>query len=417
MMSGLNTQMIQKEQMELNKEQHAAIETIKEWASGKGPALISLTGAAGTGKTTILHEAKKYMTGAAWTAMTGRAALRLSEAAGVKASTLHAVLYKRPETLKNGEIEFKTLNSPTFKYLVIDESSMVTPKIFNDLRKWAQFYKTRILFVGDSFQLPPILTEEDKKNNEEFIVFSHVKGPELIKVMRSDGGIIDVATIIREEKRFPTHANEAYSVVQSTDPIEHAVEEYLADPNDHMVITWRNKMRMDANHRVRQKLGHTSYLPDIDEPIIFCRNGQGVLNGQMAIVKKIVPGPIIEGVITYRVLLEDKRYILCVVTGAEEFMDGQMPFIKNWRAYLNAKRKFNLEDPIPITYGYVSTAHKAQGNEFRRVSVMLQGTDINNVNFRAQTTLPDGRKIPFGIRWYYTAITRAKEKAMLIVGL
>ena len=404
--------------MELNKEQKTAIEKIKEWAAGKGPALVSLTGAAGTGKTTILHEVKKFVAGAAWTAMTGRAALRLSEAAGVKASTLHAVLYKRPETLKNGEIEFKTLNVPSFKFLIIDESSMVTPKIFNDLKQWMQFYKTRILFVGDSFQLPPILSEEDRRNNmDEFTIFSHVKGPELIRVMRSGDDIIDVATIIREEKRFPTQANKAYSVVQKPDPIEHAINEYLADPNDHMVITWRNKMRMDANHRIRTKLGHTSYLPDQEEPIIFCRNGQGVLNGQMAVVKKIVPGPIIEGVITYRVLLEDKRFILCSVTGVEEFMDGQMPFIKNWKAYLKAKRKYNLEDPIPITYGYVSTAHKAQGNEFRRVSVMLEGTDINNVNFRAQTTLPDGRKIPFGIRWYYTAITRAKEKAMLIVGV
>jgi ATP-dependent exoDNAse (exonuclease V) alpha subunit len=403
--------------MELNKEQTAAIETIKEWGAGKGSALLSLTGPAGVGKTTILREVKKYINGAAWTAMTGRAALRLSEAAGVKASTLHAVLYKRPETLKNGEIEFKTLSAPSFKFLIIDESSMITPKIYNDLKQWVYFYKTRILFVGDSFQLPPILTEDERKNNGEFTIFSHVQGPELIKVMRSGDGIIDIATIIREEKRIPTKPNNAYSVIQKPDPIEHAIAEYLADPDDHMVITWRNKMRMDANHRIRHKLGHTSYLPDEEEPIIFCRNGQGVLNGQMAIVKKIVPGPIIEGIITYRILLDDKRYILCSVTGVEEFMDGQMPFIKNWKAFLKAKRKYNLEDPIPITYGYVSTAHKAQGNEFRRVTVVLDGADINNIHFRAPTTLPDGKKVPFGIRWYYTSATRSKEKLILVVGV
>lgn len=403
--------------MDLNKEQQAAIDAIKEWGSGRGPGLLALTGAAGTGKTTILREAKKYVIGAAWTALTGRAALRLSEAAGVKTSTLHLVLYKRPEMLKGGEIEFRTLNAPSFKYLIIDESSMITPKIFDDLKQWVYFYKTRILFVGDSFQLPPILSDEDKKKNTEFTIFSHIKGPELAKVMRSGDGIIDIATIIREEKRFPTQANEAYSIVQTVDPIERAIDEYLADPDDHMVITWRNKMRMDANHRIRHKLGHTSFLPDEEEPIIFCRNGQGVLNGQIAVAKKIVPGPIIEGVVTYRILLDDKRYVLCSVTGKEEFMDGQQAYIKNWKAYLKAKRKFNLEDPIPITYGYVSTAHKAQGNEFRRVSVLLEASDINSVYFRAQTTLPNGTKVPFGIRWYYTSISRAKEKAMLIVGV
>lgn len=403
--------------MELNKEQLAAVEAIKDWAAGKGPAFISLTGAAGTGKTTLIKEAKKHIPGAAWSALTGRAALRLSDAAGVKASTLHIVLYKRPEQLKSGELEFKSLNIPSFKFLVIDESSMITPKIFEDLKQWNHFYKTRILFIGDAFQLPPILTEEEKKKNGEFIVFSHVKGPELVKVMRSDGGIIDVATIVREEKRFPTTPNKAYSVVEKPNPVEYAAQEYLADRDDHMIITWRNKMRMDTNHKIREKLGHTSHLPDEGEPIIFCRNGQGVLNGQISVAKKIVPGPIIEGIITYRVLLEDKRYVLCSVTGAEDFMDGAMPFIKNWKAYLKAKRKFNLEDPIPITYGYVSTAHKSQGNEFRRVSVLLEGTDINNLHFRAPTTLPDGKKVPFGIRFYYTAITRAKEKAMLIVGV
>lgn len=403
--------------MKLNKEQEDALEAIKQWASGTGPGSISLTGPAGTGKTSLLIEAKKYISGAAWTAMTGRAALRLSEAAGVKASTLHAVLYKRPEQLKNGEVEFKTLSVPTFKFLIIDEASMITPKIYDDLQQWVYFYRVRILYVGDSFQLPPILTEEDRKNNEAFTIFSKVRGPELVKVMRSGDGIIDIATIMREERRYPTQANSAYSVVQTPNPIEYAIKEYLADPDDHMIITWRNKMRMDANHMIRQELGHTSYLPDKDEPIVFCRNGQGVLNGQIALVKKIVPGPVIEGVITYRVLLENKKYVLCSVTGKDEFMDGQMPYIKNWKNFLRERRKYNIEDPIPITYGYVSTAHKAQGNEFRRVSIMLQGTDINNANFRAQTTLPNGTKAPFGIRWGYTSVSRAKQKCTLIIGI
>lgn len=402
--------------MKLNKEQVVAIDAIKLWANLQGPALLSLTGAAGTGKTTILSEAKKYITSAAWTAMTGRAALRLSEAAGVKSSTLHAVLYKKPEQLKNGEIEFKALAVPSFKFLIIDEASMITPKIFDDLKQWTYFYRMRILFVGDSFQLPPILTEDDKKNNGEFTVFSKVIGPELKEIMRSGDGIISMATIIRQEKRIPTNSNSSYSVVQLPDPIEYTINEYLSDPQDHMVITWRNQMRMEANHKIRMRLGHTHYLPDENEPIIFCRNGQGVLNGQIAIVKKIVVGPIIEGIVTYRVLLEDKRFILCSVGGKDEQMDGQMPFIKNWKNFLRQKRKNNIEDPIPITYGYVSTAHKAQGNEFRRVSIMLQSSDLNNANFRAHTTLPDGRKMPFGIRFLYTSVTRAKEKVTLTIG-
>ncbi len=402
--------------MDLNEEQKKAVEQIKNWAEGNGPAMLSLTGFAGTGKTTLITFIKGFLTGAAYTAMTGRAALRLSQAADVKATTLHSVLYERPDIVKGGKLEFNKISIPSFKFLLIDEASMITPQIYEDLKQWNYFYKIRMLFIGDAFQLPPILTDADRKKKDEFIIFGEVAGPNLTQIMRNGDGIIEVATIIREQNKIPQFSNQSYSLIQVPDPIEYTIDEYLKDPDDHMIITWRNKMRMDGNHRARQKLGHTSYLPDEGEPIIFCRNGQGILNGQIANVVKMVPGPMIEGVVTYRVLLEDKKYILCSVTGKEDFMDGQMPYIKNWKAYLQAKRKNNLEDPIPITYGYVSTAHKAQGNEFRRVSIMLQGTDINNANFRTQTTLPNGKNVPFGIRFLYTSLTRAKEKVELIVG-
>lgn len=401
--------------MELNKEQLLAVEAIKEWAEGKGPAMISLTGFAGSGKSTLTKEIKKYIPTAAFTALTGRAALRLSEVADVKATTLHSVLYKQPDQLKNGELEFNTLNAPSFKFLAIDESSMITIKIFDDLKKWVQFYKIRILFIGDSFQLPPVLTEAEKKIDNEFTVFSYVKGPELTQIMRSNDGIINAATIIREEKRIPTIDTASYSLVQTIDPLEYTINQYLADPDDHMIITWRNKMRMEGNHRIRKRLGHKSYLPDDGEPIIFCRNGQSVLNGQIEIVKNMSPGPIIEGIITYKVELTDKRVILCSVSGKDEQMDGQL-FIKNWKSYLKTRRKLDVPDPIPITYGFFSTCHKMQGNQCRRISIVLEGHDINNINFRAQTTLPNGKNVPFGIRMLYTALTRAKEKASLIIG-
>lgn len=403
--------------MELNKEQVDAIEVIKKWASGEGPASISLTGFAGTGKSTLVVEAKKYIKNARYCALTGRSALRLAEAANVEASTLHSILYKRPDILKGGELEFKTLNSPSFKYLIIDEAGMITPKIFNDLKQWIHFYKIRILFVGDSFQLPPILTEAEKKKNPEFSVFSHVKGPELIKIMRNDDDIIDIATIVRLEKRIPTIGNKSYNLIQIENSLDYVTEQYINDPSSHMVLTWRNKIRMDINNNIRKKLGHISALPDEGEPIIFCRNGQGVLNGQISTIKKIVQGPIIEGVVTYRILLDDKKYVLCSVSGADEFMDGGSVFVKNWKAYLLEKKKYKLDEIIPISYGYVSTIHKIQGNEFRRVSIILDGSDINNVHFRASTILPNGDKVPFGIRFLYTGLTRAKEKATLVVGI
>ena len=402
--------------MNFNTEQKQAIDVIKAWANNEGPGLISLTGCAGTGKTTLIVEAKKYINGAYYTSMTGRAALRLSDAAGVKATTLHSVLYKRPDILKGGEIRFNKLNVPSLKYLVIDEASMISPQIYEDLQQWVRFHGVRILFVGDSFQLPPVLKEEEKQSNDQFTIFAHIKGPELVRVMRSDGGIIDIATIIREEERIPTKANEAYKFVDTRDPVEYVIQQYLKDPDDHMVITWRNKMRMDINHRIRDELKHISHLPDENEPVMICRNGQGLLNGEIVTVKKVIPGPILEGLITYRILLDDKKFVLCSVTGKETFMDGFMPFIKNWKGYLKARKLHNAEEPLPITYGYCGTSHKCQGNEWRRISVVLDKDDISNPYFNVPTTLPSKKKVPFGIRFLYTALTRAKNNASLVIG-
>lgn len=403
--------------MKLNKDQKIALEYIKQWASGSGEALISLTGVAGVGKTFLINEAKKYINNVAYTSMTGRAALRLSEAADVKASTLHSVLYQPPEILKGGEIWFNKLAVPSFNYLIVDESSMVGPKIFTDLQKWNYYHKTRILFIGDPFQLPPVLTENEvKKYGKEFSIFSYIKGPILTKIMRNDDDIVSVATMIREKHKIPSQANKAYNLIQTHDCINYAINQYFNDYNDHMIITWRNKMRMDANYRIRKKLGYNHYLPDKGEPITFKRNGQGVLNGQIGNVQTIVPGPTIEGVITYRVLLNDKKYILCSVNGKDEQMDGGMPYVKNWKNYLKTLRTKNIEEPIPITYGYVNTCHTAQGNEYRRVSVILENKDLENIYFTQETTLPDGQKVPFGIRWLYTAISRSKNKCELIIG-
>ena len=97
-------------------------------------------------------------------------------------------------------------------------------------------------------------------------------------------------------------------------------------------------------------------------------------------------------------------------------MDGSFPNVEDWKEYMKHFKVARVPDPIPVTYGYVSTAHKAQGSEYGRVTVFLAADDMYNKNFRKDTALPDGTKMPFANRWLYTAITRAKSQVSLILG-
>lgn len=403
--------------MEWNPEQLDAIEKIKAWTVKFGGSFFTLTGAAGTGKTSILSEIKSVFPGqVAWTAMTGKAALRLSQLVGVTASTLHKVLYEKPDQLSNGDLEFNKIAKPECEYLVIDEASMMSPKIYQDLQTWV-YRGIKILCVGDGYQLPPVMSAKEIQSfGEDFSIFREVKGPALMKVMRSDDDIIRIATMLREKNRVP-HQNEgAFEFVRDSDPGNRVVEEYLKDRDDHLLVTWRNQLRMSVNREIRRRLGYKSPLPEAGEPVLMCKNGQQILNGETHIADSFRMGPEIGDLETKWMVTSEKRLVLVTVKGRQEFMDGINPDIKDWRQYGRDRGNQNLPEPIPITYGYVSTAHKAQGSEFRRVSVFLSGSDLRNEHFRATTKLPNGDEMPFATRFLYTSLTRAKKRVSLILG-
>lgn len=405
------------------EEQLAALDQIDVWQERGGP-FFALTGPAGTGKSTLMQEVVARLFHARLTAMTGKAALRLSEVAERDASTLHRILYYPPAP--GEDPKFTRLRDPETDLIVVDEASMMSPMIVADLKGWVK-RGVRFLLVGDPYQLPPVITGADaREHGDDYSIFAHVKGAELTKVMRNAGGVLRAATIVRETGEICTESypddTGGYDFVRTRNPLEYAVDAYCNDRDDHILITWRNSIRMKANHSIRARFGHGGELPDAGEPVLFKKNGQGVLNGEIAECGGFETGPMVGSLRTLWMTTAMGQRILVSFDGGDrdkggEFFDGQLPWIEDFRKYHIDLRQKALPDPIPVTFGYCLTAHSAQGSQARRATVFLASGDEKMSVFRKPTTLPDGSTAPFSSRFIYTALTRAKLKSTMVLGL
>lgn len=431
--------------VQLNKGQERAQEEIVEWTKQGGMA-ISLSGPAGTGKTFLTKYLMPLLRARygtiTLTATTGKAALRLAALTGQKTSTLHKALYETPddETNKAGDRLFFDKRQPApGGLLIVDESSMITPDVWKDLQEWMK-EGTRILFIGDGFQLPPVM-EADA--TDDFNIFSLVQGPRLIQVMRNGDVILDAATALRVEGKLIREDLGAYRWRRAK--LSDVLGDWLGNQDDHAIITWRNRIRMLANRVIRKAKGCESQFPMPGEPILIRRNSRGLLNGQIVTaVEESKPGPKLGEKIQASWVkvhvheTDTKRLVFASCQGREEIMDGGFPRLETdeWKAYLNAKRRFEYGwgkeqgwkksdktphpprmDPTPITYGYCLTCHAGQGSEWKRVTVYLDAKDTTNPYFQKLSVLPDGTRVPFYVRWLYTSLTRAKNRVEIAIGL
>lgn len=438
---------------ELTPEQTGAAEEILAWVTDPDASrFFSLSGPAGAGKTTLLRVlAERFkeegVLSVTWSATTGRAAVRLREAARLrrKVSTLHSALYHAPEEVDNQErrridLHFEHVREEAAKVLVVDEASMVGEALFRGIST-SRYGK--VLFVGDPYQIPPVEEEKDGFN-----LFSEVSGPELRTVLRTAGAIVEAATIVRETGQIPgarEGGGSRYDVVfdgNHNTCAQAAIRTLLDDPEDHVLVTWRNEVRMRLNKVIRQVLGRAGDLPEPGEPVVVCLNShlQRVMNGDFAWVEEWGgEGPELAGLRTRKVRLRrspprspaigqevldgvldglDETFeILTFVSGGRwGVFDGTRPYVelRKWNEALEAAGLSRFE-VVPLTYGYCLTAHKVQGSEFRRATTLLLG-DLRSAHFRKPTVLPNGERMPFSTRWLYTSLSRARRHSTLLVG-
>ena len=190
--------------MALTPSQEAALEAVRQFKNSSDVSM-TIAGEAGTGKTflanIIIHEIFRKIS-VTVTAPTHRAVSVISNKTGIRGSTIHSLLGLRPnmmlETFDIKNVQFTNDNNEerikNYKYIIIDESSMLGHDISKFILIKAKQHGTKIIFIGDTAQLPPV--------NE--IISDIFKNPRLVvlkEVVRqqNDNPLLDLLAIMRRD--------------------------------------------------------------------------------------------------------------------------------------------------------------------------------------------------------------------------
>jgi len=180
--------------MNLSPKQEEAFKLIMAWLKDKGSKRFVLGGYAGTGKSTLARHLEDAI-GAHniyYCAYTGKAANVLREKGCQNVDTIHGYTYILEKTDKNHKPVFvRNHNSvlKSAKLVILDEYSMLPENIIKDL----EMSCTKILYLGDPFQLPPVNGECPLKP-DFFLTEIHRQA--------LDSPIIRYATMVREGRYF-----------------------------------------------------------------------------------------------------------------------------------------------------------------------------------------------------------------------
>ncbi len=154
---GLKTMLLQAQQesgLEYSEQQAQAV------CQAADCGVLLVTGGPGTGKTTILRGVLSLFDQMGLktllAAPTGRAAQRLTEVTGRDASTIHRLLEASIDPNSGKMVFLKDENDPLkADAVIVDEMSMVDVLLLHSLLR-AVRPETRLIFVGDPDQLPPV---------------------------------------------------------------------------------------------------------------------------------------------------------------------------------------------------------------------------------------------------------------------
>ena len=388
--------------MKLNEQQAQAIEALRKWWYHGKKQVFQISGAAGTGKTTLIryliNEIKLEHDEVLFTAFVGKATLAMTRN-GLNAKTLHsAICYCKDEPVldENGNVvtEYnrrvtkrvftrRRKIDPRIRLIVVDEGSMVPAKMAD----WLLKFKVPIIVLGDLNQLPPVI-------GDSFFL----KEPDVVltQIMRqsSESPIPYFAqNVLQNGTKCLSpglQIGDKINVLSKADITPELLKDY------DVIICGTNKTRNNLNTYIRERIyGRTQDYPVIGDKLI-CRENDWtfsvddvyLINGLIGYVTDID----LESISDYTMKIDFKP----------EFMDNEFKNVTLDRIYMGLSpndKRFYRSNYHKFEYGYAITCHLSQGSQYNRVLVF-------NESFG---TAEERRK------WLYTAVTRAIDKVTILI--
>jgi ATP-dependent exoDNAse (exonuclease V) alpha subunit len=407
--------------------------------------IISLNGAAGTGKTYLTTRMVKDLSKkhkVVFTAPTHKALnvvrknLRQHKLHKVQTQTIHSFLNIKLQTdFRTGIQKFipdkSKMDKSVADVLIVDESSMVSKELFEYILDCLRSSRVKIVFfVGDSFQLLPVDSNENciSKINIQYTLTDIVR-------QAKDSYIIEIATKVRN-----IIENQEYSTVEEffkqnyTDKIEffHTKEEFYEDfcknknwTQENKVITSFKNSDVDYhNEIIRKAFWNTKEITQPDsylkgDIIVFqdanVKNGTILHNnGDEVVIHSATKKHNKELDIYYWECLDiikqpfniidkesEAKYNNFLNTLVKRAKQEEHPYKRKliWEDFYAFKEHFS-----EVKYSFASTIHKLQGSTYETIYIDL--LSLSYLNKLDKDLL---------FRLLYVAITRASKDIKILI--
>jgi hypothetical protein len=425
-----------------NDEQYEGIKKIRIWLKKRNDNFYTLAGSAGSGKSTIVKKIlDEYHGGVVVSAPTHKACKVISSTTKKEAQTLHSLLGLRPDV----EISDFNPNDPKFSpiamarindynFVLIDEASMINKELYELILSTVKDYNTKILFIGDPAQIPPV-------GEKESVVFNQISDNYhlLTKIERQSdtNPILLISDTLRNNlttpdggfKRISSINENGEGIVFTVDKWafrnivleKFSSDEFKKDTDYCKGIAWKNNTVMLSNQVVRTKLfGEKADIIEIGDVLMGYRTIT-TENQRFIIIQNSADYRVAEkselevnndNIKGYRIKLRENllnnefKYVDVFIINSNDsenlhfyaekhdyYRDMGKVDKKLWKKYYEFRRNNLLMKDIDtyrngqsrssydkivkdLDYGFFLTAHKAQGSTYSHTYVMLN--DIEN---------------------------------------